>query len=173
VRRILVGTWESSLLELAEKDGRWSAREHRVPSGAVYRLAAVPRLGIVVAAGIQPSGLHVFDLGSGTLRPLDTAGLDAFWVVPVPGKDEVVVVGLDGVSRYAFSAPLPDAAGRRSLEVRAWSRRQTGAALQAATLLPDGTLWAATAKGELVRYDLGSLVGPPLLSRTVELGPGS
>jgi DNA-binding winged helix-turn-helix (wHTH) protein/WD40 repeat protein len=170
-RRILAGTWNGSLLELATRAGSWSVRELPVPSRAVYRLAPLPRLGLVVAVGILPSTLHVFDLGSGTLRPLDLAGLDAFWAVPVPGKDEVVVVGLDGVSRYAFSALLPDAEGRRTLSYRAWSGRHTGSGLQTATLLPDGTLWAGTVKGELVRHDVRSLDGPPLLSRSVELGP--
>ena len=171
-RRILAGSWKSSLLDLAEKDGRWTAREHRVPSGAVYRLAPLPRLGLVVAAGIEPSSLHVFDLASGTLYPLDAAGLDAMWAVPVAGKDEVLVVGLDGVSRYAFSALLPDAAGRRTLRVRAWSGRQTGAGLQTATLLPDGALWAGSVKGELLRFEPRLLDGPPLLERSLEIGPG-
>ena len=93
------------------------------------------------------------------------------WVVPVPGKDEVIAVGLDGVSRYAFSALLPDASGRRTLSYRAWSGRRTGAGLQTATLLPDGSLWAGTVKGELVRHDVRLLDGPPLLTRSVELGP--
>jgi outer membrane protein assembly factor BamB len=171
VRRVLAGTWSSSLLDLSRRDGRWTAREHPVSSRSIYRLAPVPRLGLVVAAGIHPAGLHVLDLPSGTLHPLDAAGLDVFWVVPVPGKDEVLVVGLDGVSRYAFSALVPDASGRRNLEYRAWSGRQTGAGLQTATLLPDGTLWAGTVKGELVRFDTRRLDGPPLLSRSIELGP--
>ena len=170
-RRILAGTWSSSLLELSSREGRWSVRELPVASRAVYRLAPVPRLGLVVAAGIYPSGLHVFDLASGAFVPLDAAGLDAMWVVPVPGKDEVLAVGLDGVSRYAFSALLPDASGRRTLSYRVWSGRQTGAGLQTATLLPDGSLWAGTVKGDLVRYDSRLLDGPPLLARTTELGP--
>ena len=170
-RRILAGTWNGSLLDLTFREGRWTVREHPVPSRAVYRLAPLPRLGLVVAAGIHPASLHVFDLPSGTLRPLDAAGLDVLWVVPVPGRDEVVVVGLNGVSRYAFSTPLPDATGRRSLAYRVWSRRQTGAGLQTATLLPDGSLWAGTVRGELVRFDGRGLDGPPLLARTVELGP--
>ena len=107
-RRILAGTWNSSLLELTSRAGGWDVRELPVASRAVYRLAPVPRLGLVVAAGILPSGLHAFDLASGSLVPLDAAGLDAMWVVPVPGKDEVIVVGLDGVSRYAFSALPPE-----------------------------------------------------------------
>lgn len=171
-RRILAGTWGSSLLDLAARDGRWSVREHRVPSRAVYRLAPVPRLGLVVAAGIYPSSLHVLDLPSGTLHPLDAAGLDAFWVVPVPGRDEVLVAGLDGVTRYAFTALVPDAVGRRTISYRVWSGRQTGAGLQTATLLPDGTLWAGTVKGELVRFDTRGLDGPPLLTRDLEAGPG-
>ncbi len=170
-RRILAGTWSSSLLELTSRDGRWSVRELPVASRAVYRLASVPRLGLVVAAGIYPAGLHVFDLASGAFVPLDAAGLDAMWVVTVPGKDEVLAVGLDGVSRYAFSALLPDASSRRTLSYRAWSGRQTGAGLQTATLLPDGSLWAGTVKGDLVRYDSRRLDGPPLFSRTTELGP--
>lgn len=171
-KRILAGTWKGSLLDLVEKDGAWTAREHRVPSQSVYRLAAVPRLGLVVAAGIEPSSLHVFDLASGTLRPLDAAGLEIFWAVPVPGRDEVVVVGLDGVSRYSFAARLPDADGRRTLRVRAWSGRQTGLGIQTATLLPGGALWAGTAKGELLRFDPRVLDGPPILARSLELGPG-
>lgn len=170
-RRILAGTWSSSLLELTSREGRWSVRELPVGSRAVYRLAPVPRLGLVVAAGIYPSGLHVFDLASGAFVPIDAAGLDAMWVVPVPGRDEVIAVGLDGVSRYAFAALLPDASGRRTLTYRVWSGRQTGAGLQTATLLPDGSLWAGTVKGDLVRYDSRLLDGPPLLSRTTELGP--
>jgi len=170
-RRILAGTWGSSLLELTSREGRWSVRELPVASRAVYRFAAVPRLGLVVAAGIYPAGLHVYDLASGAFAPLDAAGLDAMWVVPVPGKDEVLAVGLDGVSRYAFSALLPDAAGRRTLSYRVWSGRQTGAGLQTATLLPDGTLWAGTVKGELLRFGTGGLDGEPLLARSLELGP--
>jgi DNA-binding winged helix-turn-helix (wHTH) protein/WD40 repeat protein len=170
-RRILAGTWNSSLLELTSREGRWSVRELPVASRALYRLAPVPRLGLVVAVGILPSTLHVFDLASGTLFPLDAAGLDAMWVVPTPGKDEVIVVGLDGVSRFAFSAPLPDASGRRTLSYRAWSGRQTGAGLQTATLLPDASLWAGTVNGELNRFDSRLLDGSPLLSRSVELGP--
>ena len=170
VRRILVGTWNSSLLELTSREGRWRVREFPVASRSIYRLAEVPRLGLVVAAGILPSGLHVFDLASGTLQPLDTAGLDVMWSVPVPGKDEVLVVGLDGVSRYAFSALLPDASGRRTLSYRVWSGRWTGAGLQTATLLPDGALWAGTANGEVVRHDSRLLDGPPLFSRVLELG---
>ena len=95
VRRILAGTWGSSLVELTSRDGRWPVRELPVAARAVYRLAAVPRLGLVVAAGIYPAGLHVFDLASGAFLPLDAAGLDAMWVVPVPGKDEVLAMGLD------------------------------------------------------------------------------
>jgi len=169
--RILAGTWSSSLLELTKRDGRWSVREHAVPSRAVYRLAPLPRLGLVAAVGILPSSLHVLDLSSGSLHPLDAAGLDAMWTVPVPGKDEVLVAGLDGVSRYAFSALVPDGEGRRTLTYRAWSGRQTGAGLQTATLLPDGSLWAGTVKGELLRFDIRGLGGPPLLSREVALGP--
>jgi len=171
--RILAGTWSSSLLELAKRDGRWSVREHAVPSRAVYRFAPLPRLGLVAAVGILPSSLHVFDLATRSLHAIDAAGLDAMWAVPVPGKDELLVVGLDGVSRYAFSSLLPDGEGRRTLTYRAWSRRQTGAGLQTATLLPDGALWAGTVKGELVRFDLRGLGGPPLLARTVALGPRS
>ena len=171
-RRILAGTWKSSLLDLVAEGGSWTAREHPVRSRSVYRLASVPRLGLVVAVGIEPSTLHVFDLASGTLRALDAAGLDAMWVVPVPGRDEVVVVGLDGVARYAFTSGLPDANGRRTLGARAWLGRQTGAGLQTATRLPDGSLWAGTTKGELVRFDLGRLVGTPLLERSLLLGPG-
>jgi DNA-binding winged helix-turn-helix (wHTH) protein/WD40 repeat protein len=171
VRRILAGTWGSSLLELTARDGRWSVREHPVPSKAIYRLAPVPRLGLYVAVGIEPSSLHLFDLASGSLNPLDTAGLDAMWVVPVPGKDDVVVVGLDGCSRYSFSAPLPDAAGRRTVTYRAWSGRRTGAGLQTATLLPDGSLWAGTVNGQLLRFDVRLLDGPPILTRSLDLGP--
>ncbi len=170
-RRILAGTWGSSLLELAGCEGRWSAKEHPVPSKAVYRLAPVPRLGLWVAVGIEPSSLHLFDLASGALYALDAAGLDAMWVVPVPGKDDVVVVGLDGYSRYSFSAPLPDAAGRRTVTYRAWSGRRTGAGLQTATLLPDGSLWAGTVNGELLRFDAERLDGPPVLTRSLEVGP--
>ena len=170
-RRILAGTWASSLLELTARGGRWGVREHPVPSKAVYRLAPVPRLGIWVAVGIEPSTLHLFDLASGALHALDAAGLDAMWVVPVPGKDDVVVVGLDGISRYSFSAPLPDASGRRTVTYRAWSGRRTGAGLQTATLLPDGSLWAGTVNGELLRFDAGRFDGPPLLTRSLELGP--
>lgn len=171
VRRILAGTWNSSLLELTSRDGSWRVREFPVASRSIYRLAGVPRLGLVVAAGILPSGLHVFDLASGTLKPLDAAGLDVMWSVPVPGKDEVLVAGLDGVSRYAFSALLPDASGRRTLSYRVWSGRWTGAGLQTATLLPDGALWAGTTNGELVRHDSHLLDGAPLFSRILELGP--
>lgn len=171
VRRILAGTWNSSLVELTSSDGRWAVRELPVASRAVYRLAAVPRLGLVVAAGIYPAGLHVFDLASGAFVPLDAAGLDVFWVVPVPGRDEVLAVGLDGVSRYAFSALVPDASGRRTLSYRVWSGRQTGAGLQTATLLPDGTLWAGTVRGELLRFETRGLDGPPLFTRSLELGP--
>ncbi len=171
VRRILAGTWNSSLLELTFRGGQWAVREFPVASRSIYRLAEVPRLGLVVAAGILPSALHVFDLASGTLHPLDAAGLDAMWAVPVPGKDEVLVVGLDGVSRYAFSALLPDDSGRRTLSYRVWSGRWTGAGLQTATLLPDGALWAGTTNGELVRHDSRLLDGPPLFSRALELGP--
>ena len=170
-RRILAGTWGSSLLELTARDGRWSVKEHPVPSKAIYRLAPVPRLGLYVAAGIEPSSLYLFDLASGSLHPLDTAGLDAMWVVPVPGKDDVVVVGLDGCSRYSFSAPLPDAAGRRTVTYRAWSGRRTGVGLQTATLLPDGSLWAGTVNGELLRFDVRLLDGPPILTRSLDLGP--
>ncbi len=170
-RRILAGTWGSSLLELTARDGRWSVKEHPVPSKAIYRLAAVPRLGLYVAVGIEPSSLHLFDLATGVLYPLDTAGLDAMWVAPVPGKDDVVVVGLDGCSRYSFSAPLPDAAGRRTVTYRAWSGRRTGVGLQTATLLPDGSLWAGTVSGELLRFDVRLLDGPPILTRSLDLGP--
>ena len=170
-RRILAGTWSSSLLELTAREGRWGVKEHLVPSKAIYRLAAVPRLGLHVAVGIEPASLHLFDLATGVLHPLDLAGLDAMWVVPVPGKDDVVVVGLDGFSRYSFSAPLPDAEGRRTVTYRAWSGRRTGAGLQTATLLPDGSLWAGTVSGELLRFDAGRFDGPPILTRALDLGP--
>ncbi|HMM34185.1 MAG TPA: winged helix-turn-helix domain-containing protein [Thermoanaerobaculia bacterium] len=169
-RRILAGTWSSSLLELVARESGWSVREHPVPSKAVYRLAPVPRLGLWVAVGIDPSSLHLFDLATGVLHPLDAAGLDAMWAVPVPGKDDVVVVGLDGLSRYSFSAPLPDAAGRRTVTYRAWSGRRTGVGLQTATLLPDGSLWGGTVRGELLRFDAGRFGGPPVLTRALDLG---
>ena len=170
-RRILAGTWGSSLIELTAHEARWSVKEHPVPSKAIYRLAPVPRLGLYVAVGIEPPSLHLFDLASGSLLPLDAAGLDAMWVVPVPGTDGVVVVGLDGCSRYSFSAPLPDAEGRRTVTYRAWSGRRTGVGLQTATLLPDGSLWAGTVNGELLRFDPRILDGPPVLTRSLDLGP--
>jgi len=170
-RRVLAGTWSSSLLELVARESGWSVREHSVPSKAVYRLAPVPRLGLWVAVGIEPASLHLFDLATGVLHPLDAAGLDAMWVVPVPGENDVVVVGLDGLSRYSFSAPLPDAAGRRTVTYRAWSGRRTGVGLQTATLLPDGSLWGGTVHGELLRFDAGRFGGSPILTRALDLGP--
>lgn len=167
--RILAGTWDARLLDLTRLPDRWSVRAFPVRSRAVYRFAALPRLGLVLAVGILPASLHLFDLASSTLHELDAAGLDAMWAVRVPGRDEVVVVGLDGVSRYAFSAVTPAAPGRRAVTYRAWSRRRTGAGLQTATLLPDGTLWSGTLKGELVRTSLSDLDGEPVLTRSLPL----
>lgn len=167
--RILAGTWDSRLLDLTRLPDRWNVRAFPVRSRAVYRFAALPRLGLVLAVGILPGSLHLFDLFSSTLHEVDAAGLDAMWAVRVPGRDEVVVVGLDGVSRYAFSAVSPDAPGRRVVTYRAWSRRLTGAGLQTATLLPDGTIWSGTLKGELVRTSLSDLDGEPVLTRSLSL----
>lgn len=168
--RILLGTWDSRLLDLTRLPDRWSVRAFPVRSRAVYRFAALPRLGLVAVVGILPGSLHLFDLAGSTLHEVDAAGLSAMWAVRVPGKDEVVVVGLDGVSRYSFSVATP-APGRRVVTYRAWSRRRTGIGLQAATLLPDGTIWSGTLAGELLRTSLAELDGEPVLARTFPL-PG-
>lgn len=162
-RRILAGTWNSSLLDLSTDGVSWRVTSHPVGSRAVYRLAALPRLGLVVAVGIMPSEISVFDLSRGRLWRIDDAGLDAMWVVAVPGSDEAVVVGRNGVSRYAFSRV------GGSLDYSIWSGRETGAGLQTATLLPGGKLWAGTVGGELLLYELEALSGPPLVTRTVPL----
>jgi hypothetical protein len=167
-KRFLAGTWNSMLLEVTFADGQWRSKSFDVRSKAVYRFAAIPRLGLVLAVGILPSRILVFDLESGTLTEIDDAGLQAMWAVPVPDRDEVLVAGLDGISRYAFS--ISGSEGKvRTITYQVWSRRQSGAGLQTATLLPGGALWAGTVKGNLVRYDMRQLEGPPLLTRTFEL----
>ncbi len=165
-RRILAGTWNSSLLDLSQNGSSWRLQSHPVGSKAIYRFAALPRLGLVVAVGILPSEVHVFDLVSGTLVKIDDAGLDAMWAVPVPGADEVVIAGLNGLSKYAFSLARP--AGERAFAYEIWSRREIGAGLQTATLLPGGRLWAGTVGGELLLFDLSGLSGPPLVKRSLQ-----
>ena len=159
--RLLAGTWDGALLDVKRGPRGWSARRVEVPWGAVYRLAELPGLSAVAGVGIYPHGVFLYDLERGSVLPLEHAGLDAFWCVARPETNELFVVGDGGASRYAFQ-PGP---GR--LDYTLTTRRQSGVCLMSGTLLPDGTLWAATLDGALVKYGAGALQGPASFTGSV------
>jgi DNA-binding winged helix-turn-helix (wHTH) protein/WD40 repeat protein len=161
--RILAGTWNHALVDLVREQGRWTARRLPVRSGATYRMAGLPAIGAVAVVGLFPSEVQLFDLSNGALARLESAGLDAFWGVAGPGGDELWVVGLGGALRYSF-AREPGAPTR----YRLWSRRQSFADLQTGTLLPDGSLWAGTADGAMLRLDTSAFAGVPLVVGEIE-----
>ena len=129
--RILVGTWSHALLDLSKTQGRWTGRRMPSEAGAVYRLAGLPKLGLVAGAGIRPHEVFLYDLATGVLRSVERAGLDVYWVVAEPEGDAFVAVGDGGAARYTLSR-LPD--GSVSLSLVA--RRQTGTLFLTAALLP-------------------------------------
>src|SRR5262249_28300577 len=125
------------------------ARRVAVRAGAVYRFAPLPKLGLVAGVGIYPHEVFVFDLATGSVHPLGT-DLEAFWCVSDEERSELFVVGTGGISRYAFTAQEQN--GRRSVTYRLATRRATDLGLMSATVLPDGSLWAATSHGTLLRF---------------------
>ncbi len=64
-RRVLVGTWNHALLDLAKENGRWTGRRLPAEARAVYRLAGLTKLGLVAGVGIWPHEVFLFDLASG------------------------------------------------------------------------------------------------------------
>ena len=125
-------------------------------------MAGLPAIGAVAVVGLFPFEVQLFDLASGSLTRLQSAGLDTFWGVSGPGGDELWVVGLGGALRYSFSRE------GGSVRYRLWSRRQTFADMQTVTLLPDGSLWAGTADGAVLRLETSTFAGPPLLTGEIE-----
>ena len=161
--RVLVGTWARVLLDLAKRDGRWTGRRMATEAGAVYRLAGLPKLGLVAGAGIRPHEIFLYDLASGVRRNLERAGLDVNWVVAEPEGDAFVAVGDGGAVRYTFARATDG-----SLSSSLVSRRQSGMLLLTATLRPDGRLWAGTYDGAVLAFPPGALRGPPLAAARVE-----
>ena len=157
--RVLVGTWDHALLDLRKTGGRWTGRRLATEAGAIYRLAGVPKLGLVAGVGIWPHEVFLFDAETGTRRRLEDAGLDAFWVVAEPEGDAFVVVGNGGASRYALARGAD-----RAVSYSLVSRRQSGLSLLTAALLPGGRLWAGTDDGAVLTFPLGALRGPPLVA---------
>ncbi len=156
-RRVLVGTWDHSLLDLSKAGGRWTGRRLATAARAVYRLAGLPKLGLVAGVGIWPHEVFLFDLASGERRRLEDAGLEAFWAAPEPDGRAFVVVGNGGASRYALTREA-DGAVTSALV----SRRQSELALLTASVLPDGRLWGGTNDGTVLGFRAGALSGPPL-----------
>ncbi len=166
-RRLVVGTWSGALLDLSRQEAGWSVRRIPVRSRAVYRLTPLPAIGALLVVGILPSEVLLYDLAAGTLVPLESAGIDAFWSVPGPGGVEAVVAGLGGVARYSFRREGKDASASGAVRYQVRAAWRTGAGFQTATLLPDGTLWTGTVGGSLVPLPPESLDGPPLAAGAV------
>jgi eukaryotic-like serine/threonine-protein kinase len=161
--RVLVGTWDHALLDLSKANGRWTGRRLETEARAIYRLAGLPRLGLVAGVGIWPHEVFLFDLETGARRPIEDAGLDAFWAVAEPEGDAFVAVGDGGASRYAVARGAD-----RSASYSLVSRRQSGLSLLTATLFPDGRLWAGTDDGAVLAFSAGVLRGTPLAAGRVE-----
>ena len=161
--RVLVGTWDHAFLDLEKRNGRWTGRRVPTEAGAVYRLAGLPKLGLVAGAGIRPHEVFLLDLATGERRTLESAGLDVYWVAAEPEGDAFVAVGNGGAARYALAR-----AADGSVSFSLVARRQSGMLLLTATLLPDGTLWAGTYEGAVLAFPPGALRGPPLAAARVE-----
>lgn len=161
--RVLVGTWDHAFLDLEKRNGRWTGRRVPTEAGAVYRLAGLPKLGLVAGAGIRPHEVFLLDLATGEGRTLESDGLDVYWVAAEPEGDAFVAVGNGGAARYALVR-----AADGSVSYSLVARRQSGMLLLTATLLPDGTLWAGTYEGAVLAFPPGALHGPPLAAARVE-----
>jgi DNA-binding winged helix-turn-helix (wHTH) protein len=162
-QRALVGTWNHCFLDLHVRDGTWTGRRIETASRAVYRFAALPRLDVVAGVGLHPHEVFVVDLRTGGRSRLENASLDAYWLVALPDRDELFVVGSGGALRYALTRSRDG-----GLEVSLWSRRQAGLTLLSVTVLPDGRLWAGTDDGALVELDPLDFRGDPLAVRHVD-----
>ena len=161
--RVLVGTWDHALLDLAKGSGRWTGRRMPSEAGAVYRLAGLPKLGLVAGAGTRPHEVFLYDLATGVRRNVERAGLDVYWVVAEPEGDAFVAVGDGGAARYTLAR-----AADGSVSFSLVARRQSGMLLLTAALLPGGRLWAGTYDGAVLAFPPGALLGPPLAVGRVE-----
>ncbi len=161
--RVLVGTWAHALLDLAKESGRWTGRRMPSEAGAVYRLAGLPKLGLVAGAGIRPHELFLYDLATGVRRNVERAGLDVYWVVAEPEGDAFVAVGNGGAARYTLSRAA-DGSVSFSLVVR----RQSEMLLLTAALLPGGRLWAGTYDGAVLAFPAGAFQGAPLSAERID-----
>ena len=132
-------------------------------AGAVYRLAGLPKLGLVAGAGIRPHEVFLYDLATGVRRNVERAGLDVYWVVAEPEGDAFVAVGDGGAARYTLAR-----AADGSVSFSLVARRQSGMLLLTAALLPGGRLWAGTYDGAVLAFPPGALLGPPLAVGRVE-----
>lgn len=161
--RVLVGTWDHALLDLSRAGGRWTGRRLVTEARAVYRLAGLPKLGLVAGVGIWPHEVFIFDLATGSRRPLEAAGLEAFWAVAEPGAGAFVAVGNGGASRYVLAR-----GGGGAVTASLVSRRQSGLALLTAAPLPDGRLWAGANDGAVLAFPRGALLGAPLAVERID-----
>jgi WD40 repeat protein len=152
--RVLVGTWDHALLDLVKADGRWTGRRLATEAGAVYRLAGLPKLGLVAGVGIAPHEVFLFDLATGSRGTLQDAGLQAFWAVAEPAGDAFIAVGDGGASRYVVTRTSDG-----SFTTTVVSRRQSGLSLLTAVLLPNGSLWCGSNDGALLDFPRETLVG--------------
>ncbi|HSB63135.1 MAG TPA: winged helix-turn-helix domain-containing protein [Thermoanaerobaculia bacterium] len=160
--RVLVGTWDHALLDLVRADGRWTGRRLATEGGAVYRLAGLPKLGLVAGVGILPHEVFVFDLATGSRRALQDAGLQPFWAVAEPAGDAFIAVGNGGASRYVLTR-----ASDGTFTATVVSRRQSGLSLLTAVLLPDGSLWCGSDDGALLDFPRRALDGDASWTETV------
>ncbi len=161
--RVLVGTWAHALLDLAKGNNRWTGRRMPSEAGAVYRLAGLPKLGLVAGAGIRPHEVFLYDLATGVRRNVERAGLDVYWVVAEPEGDAFVAVGDGGAARYTLAR-----AADGSVSFSLVARRQSEMLALTAALLPGGGLWAGTYDGAVLTFPPGALLGPPLAVGRVE-----
>jgi hypothetical protein len=110
----------------------------------------------VAGVGIYPHALFLYDLATGTVHSLERGGLDVYWCVADQARNELFVVGEGGASLYTFEMEAS-----RTLRYRFVTRRRSGLVLMSTALLPDRSLWAATADGALVKIAAGALDGTP------------
>ena len=163
--RVLVGTWDGALVDIANDGALWTARRVPVEGGAVYRFASLPKLGLVAGVAIVPHEVFLYDLARGTAHAIESAGLEAYWCVADEEASALFVAGDGGVSRYAF------ARDGDTVRYELAARRRSGLSLMSVTRLAGGALWAATYDGALVKIAPETFGGFPPARGRVELAP--
>ncbi len=157
---ILAGTWQQRLLALDRAPGAdWRGQLMPIDSRAGYHVVNLPRVGLLLAQGIEPSRLYAFDSASRTLYELPTFDGDFTVLVADGSGSAAFAAGVGVIAHYRLARSGADRPRWLASVVR---RSDLGRFSAGDYDNVSGRLWLAVEDdGRLLAFDTASWQLPP------------